>query len=201
MRRLFFSTLPVVVVGVVFMLASPVARAQQHDHPADAATAHDCACCGNSGSTAMNHADGTAMHHDAATGCCAGMAASATATDHAAMNHDPAAQDMPAMKHADGGCCGMAMKMDHAAAKADAAPMNHDAGMRCCANTTMDHTAANAAKPDAMFMDAASGCSAVAATDVAINSATDVVAATDAVADTSAGGCCAGMSKMHDSAK
>ena len=127
------------------------------------------------------------------------MAAGATAADHEAMNHDPATQDMSAMKHADDGCCGsMAMKMDHTAAKADTAPMNHDAGMSCCANMKTDHTATKAAKADAMFMDTASGRSAVAATDA---SAADGVAATDPVADTSAGGCCAGMSKMHSSAK
>ena len=78
--------------------------AQQHDHAADAATPHSCACCGNSGSTAMNHAGtamnhsdsgGTVMNHEPGTGCCTDMAASATAADHAAMNHDSAAQDTP----------------------------------------------------------------------------------------------------------
>lgn len=149
MRRIFFPALPLFIVGVAFMLASPVVRAQQeHDHSSTAAAAHACACCGKTGSEAMNHATGA--------GCCGNMAADQTAapaTDHAAMKHEPAQStvkpDAKAMDHsAGGGCCGnMAMNQGAAA--------DQGAG-GCCANMKMDHGAA--ATSDAKPMGQGGGC-------------------------------------------
>jgi hypothetical protein len=111
MRRILISVVPLFVAGTVLVLASPVLRAQQaHDHSSTAAAGQACACCGNSGSQAMNHAAGG--------GCCDHMAAGqaeAPPTGHSAMKHEPAQSpakpDAKAMDHsAGGGCCGnMAM--------------------------------------------------------------------------------------------
>lgn len=89
MRRFLVASIPLFVAGVVFVLASPVLAAQQnHDHQSATEASHSCACCGKSGTEAMNHA---AMNHDTA--------------------QTPATPDMKAMDHAAGGgcCAGMAM--------------------------------------------------------------------------------------------
>jgi hypothetical protein len=86
MRRFFFASVSLFVAAIVVVLASPVLRAQQdHDHASVAAAGQACACCGESGSKAMNHEaaqtpakpdmpDMKAMDHSAGGGCCAGMA-------------------------------------------------------------------------------------------------------------------------------
>ena len=120
-RRLIF-TIPLLVVAAVFLLNAPAFGApQQHDHAASTGSEHACACCGNSGADATNHAAGggccsnMAARHTAKSegntsksengGCCAGKTAEAP----------PAAQ----MNHHGQGCCGsMAMAKDEAGAKA-----------------------------------------------------------------------------------
>ena len=80
MRRTLVSTIPLFVAAAVFALASPVISAQQeHNHSAAAGGGHACACCGNSGTGAMDHAadqsttgaDPKAM---SGSGCCGSMA-------------------------------------------------------------------------------------------------------------------------------
>lgn len=180
MHRFFFSTLPLFVAASALVLTGPGLRAQQeHEHSAGSAAGHSCACCGNSGAGAMNHAAGG--------GCCGAGAAGTAATqadEHAAhqagqpaakagaampMEHgagggccanmtSQATAGAPAMQHGDAGC--PMMKMDHTSAptaKAESKPMDHGAGASCCAG--MSHDAAPAAKADAKPMDhAAGGC-------------------------------------------
>lgn len=176
MRRLSFFARPLLIAGVAFVVASPALLAQQHTHPTAEATGHNCACCENSG--------GSAMKHDA-SGCCGSQASAQpnAAADHAAMNHAAAKTESAApgqaMDHGAAGCCG-----NMAAAKgqkADAAP-NHDAGAGCCAG--MAHDMATGAKADAKPMSHAmsgAGCGSMAM-------------------DHGAAGCCADMAKP-DAAK
>ena len=113
MQRRLIATIPLFVAAAVFVLTAPAFGAQQeHNHAAAAGSEHACACCGNSGADAMNHAAGG--------GCCSKMAA-----DHTAKSEDggccaektakaSAATDI---NHEAQGCCGsMVMGKDEAAA-------------------------------------------------------------------------------------
>jgi len=98
MHRRLVSTIPLFVAAAVFVLTPPVFGApQEHNHSASAGTDHACACCGNSGAGAMNHAAAEAppaaqMDHGA-KGCCDSMAmekgeAAAKAADDASVKSD-----------------------------------------------------------------------------------------------------------------
>lgn len=210
MYRTSYSVLPVIVAGVVFTLASTTIRAQQPGQTTDATAAHACACCGNSGSGAMNHET---------------AAAPAAPVDHAAMNHDAAPATDQAMA-AGAGCCAD-MKMEHAAAKPEAAgccgamagadhasmnhdtaapqtpavdhaAMNHDAataptGAGCCGEMAMNHAATKDAP--APSFGATTGCAADGAT-----AAKDEGCCAH-MAGAMSGGCCGNMAGMHASTK
>ena len=116
MRRTLVSTIPLFVAAAVFALASPVISAQQeHNHSPAAAGDHACACCGNSGTGAMNHAAGN--------DCC-GEVASGQAPAAA----QGAAADPQAMDHGAGGCCG-SMAMGKGEGSAMTMPMGSDPSM------------------------------------------------------------------------
>jgi len=96
MRRTLISGIPLFVAAAVFALASPVMGAQQeHNHSATAEGAHACACCGNSGTDAMDHAAGG--------GCCGSGSAAQSA---AAAGQVTPATEPHAMNQGSGGCCG-----------------------------------------------------------------------------------------------
>jgi len=99
MRRLSYLSVPVFVATAVLVLASATLGAQQ---PAEAsASAPASACCGKTGTDAVNHAAGS--------GCCSTMAAKAGATtDHAEHQAAPAAKaEATPMDHGAGCCAGM----------------------------------------------------------------------------------------------
>ncbi len=87
MRRTFFSAVPLFIAAALLVLAPAILRAQQdHDSSSTVTAGQACACCGNSGSEAMNHAGmdhGTTatanakpMNHGSESGCCGHMAMS-----------------------------------------------------------------------------------------------------------------------------
>lgn len=138
MRRLSYLSVPVFVATAVLVLASATLGAQQ---PAEtSASAPASACCGKTGTDAVNHAAGG--------GCCGTMAAKAgAAADHAEHQAAPAAKaEAKPMDHGAGCCAGMnhgaAAKADGAAAAGCCAGMSHGATAKaddkaaggCCAN-------------------------------------------------------------------
>ena len=138
MRRLSYLSVPVFVATAVLVLASATLGAQQ---PAEtSASAPTSACCGKTGTDAVNHAAGG--------GCCGTMAAKAgAAADHAEHQAAPAAKaEAKPMDHGAGCCAGMnhgaAAKADGAAAACCCAGMSHGATAKaddkaaggCCAN-------------------------------------------------------------------
>lgn len=120
MYRRPVSTIPLLVGAVVFVLSSSAFGAQQeHNHSAPAESEHACACCGNSGADAMNHAK--------EGGCCPNMAAMNTSKS----------EDNTA-KSEDGGCCA-----DKAAHAGPAMQMKHE-GHGCCGSMARDKSDASA---------------------------------------------------------
>jgi hypothetical protein len=115
MHRRFVSIIPLLVAAAAFVLTQPAFGAQQeHNHAAAAGSEHACACCGNSGDHAMNHAaDG---------GCCSNMAADTAPKSEAGGCCAEKAADASAatpMHHDAQGCCGsMAMGKGEAGATA-----------------------------------------------------------------------------------
>ena len=151
MRRTHFPSLfaiPLTVVCTVLVLGSRSAAAQQtHEHQTAGTADQSCACCGNSGTTAMNHADGG--------GCCSTMGNHAAATppaqagtvDHSTMNHEQpqaGAVDHSTMNH------------EAPAAEAAAKPMTMAGG--CCAGMSAMNGGSKPSMPGNSAAKAAAGC-------------------------------------------